>query len=113
KRITHAGVAVDGHDIYIVGGYVGIGATGYGQQFGTTEVWKYNVDTKLWSSIKGMPKAMAGGGAAVIGRTLYYFGGDNSTRADDASMFALNLDNIAAGWTSKASMLNARSHFGY
>src|SRR5205814_8404405 len=25
----------------------------------------------------------------------------------------LNLDNIAAGWTSAASMPNPRSHFGY
>ena len=34
---------------------IGIGTSGYSQQFGTTEVWKYNIDTKLWSAVKGMP----------------------------------------------------------
>jgi hypothetical protein len=38
-RITHAGVAVDGRNVYVVGGYVGIGSTGYNQTFGVTDVW--------------------------------------------------------------------------
>jgi excinuclease ABC subunit A len=68
-RLTHAGVAIDGHDIYLVGGYTGIGDTGYNQTFGVTTVWKYNIDTKTYTSIKAMPKAMAGGGAVVASGT--------------------------------------------
>jgi N-acetylneuraminic acid mutarotase len=112
KRITHVGVAVDGHDIYFAGGYVGIGATGYNQTFGTTDVWKYNTDSNTFTAMPAMPKAMAGGGAVVINRVLHYFGGDNLSRNDDGSHFALNLDD-RSGWKTLASMPNPRSHMGY
>src|SRR5207244_2043049 len=112
KRLTHVGVAVDGHDVYFAGGYVGIGSTGYNQQFGTTAVYKYNTDSNTFISMPSMPKAMAGGGAVVINRVLHYFSGDNDTRADDGAQFALNLDNPAAGWKTLASMPNPRSHIG-
>ena len=111
-RLTHAGVAVDGRDIYAVGGYVGIGATGYNQQFGTTAVWKYDVDANAWTAMPALPKAMAGGGAAVIGRFLHYFGGNDSNRTDAGDHFALDLDNPQAGWQSRAALSDPRSHFG-
>src|SRR5262249_33055886 len=103
-RLTHAGVAVDGHNIYVAGGYVGIGATGYNQTFGVTQVWKYNIDTNQWSAFTSLPKAMAGGGAAVIGRTLHYFGGDDSNRNDAGDHFAINLDDANATWQTLAPM---------
>jgi N-acetylneuraminic acid mutarotase len=60
-----------------------------------------------------MPKAMAGGGAAVINHVLHYFGGNDSNRLDAGDHFALDLTNTAAGWQTKASMTDPRSHFGY
>ena len=96
-RVTHAGVAVDGRDVYIAGGYVGIGSTGYNQTFGVRDVWKYNVDTNQWTSVIQLPRAIASGGLAVLGRSLHYFGGNDSNRNDAGDHYALDLDNPGAG----------------
>lgn len=111
-RLTHAGVAVDGHNVYVAGGYAGIGATGYNQTFGVTNVWKYNIDTNQWSAFKSLPKAMAGGGAAVVGRTLHYLGGNDSNRNDAGDHFAIDLDDANATWQTRAALPDPRSHFG-
>lgn len=111
-RLTHAGAAADGRDVYFVGGYIGTGP-GYKQQFGTLEVWRYNVDADAYSRLPDLPAARAGGGAAVIGRTLHYFGGNDAARQDVGDHFALNLDNPDAGWSSRAALPDARSHMGY
>ena len=112
KRLTHAGIVADGHDVYVAGGYVGIGSTGYGQTFGTREVWKFNIDTQQWTSMPQLPRALASGGCAIIGRVLHYFGGNDSNRADAGDHYAIDLDNLAAGWQTLASMPDPRSHFG-
>lgn len=112
-RLTHAGVAVDGRDVYVVGGYVGTaGQTGYGQTFGTTEAWRYNVDDDEWTAMPALPKQLAGGGAAVIGRNLHYFGGNNIDREDIGDHYVLNLDAPGSGWQARAALPNPRSHFG-
>jgi N-acetylneuraminic acid mutarotase len=113
KRITHAGVAVVGRDVYVAGGYVGIGTTGYNQTFGTREVWRFNVDTHKWTAATALPKALAGGGLVALGRTLHYFSGNDSTRKDVGDHYILNLDNLAAGWVASVPLPAARSHFGY
>jgi len=112
-RLTHAGVAVDGHDIYFAGGYTGIGSTGYGQTFGVTDVWKYNIDTKQYTAFKALPKAIAGGGLVLLGRELHWIGGNNNQRQDIGDHYVLNLDNLAAGWQTSTPMPNGRSHMGY
>ncbi len=111
-RVTHAGVAVDGHDIYIAGGYVGIGATGYGQTFGVTNVWKYNIDTKQYTAFTALPKAIAGGGLVLLGRELHWIGGNNNQRQDIGDHYVFNLDNPAGGWTTSTSLPSGRSHLG-
>jgi N-acetylneuraminic acid mutarotase len=112
RRLTHAGTVADGRDVYFVGGYIGTGP-GYQQQFGTAEVWKYNVDSDTYTRMADLPAARAGGGAAVIGRTLHYFSGNNSARQDVGDHYALNLDNPGAGWSARAALPGARSHMGY
>jgi hypothetical protein len=100
RKLTHAGVAVDGRNVYFAGGYIGTAATGYAQQFGTEEVWRYNVDTNQYTRMTDLPARLAGGGLVVVGRNLHYFGGNNASRQDVAGHYALNLDNPAAGWTT-------------
>ena len=112
KRLTHAGIAAVDHDIYIAGGYIGLGDTGYSQQFGTTDVWKYNIDTKQWTSVVALPKAVAGGGLVLLGRELHWVGGNNNLRQDIGDHYILNLDNIAAGWKTSTSLPFGRSHLG-
>ncbi len=112
-RLTHAGVAVDGHDVYLVGGYTGIGATGYNQNFGVTQVWKYNTDSNQYTAVTALPAGRAGGGAAVINHVLYYFSGDDSNRLNAVETYAIDLTNSNASWEQRADIPDARSHMGY
>ena len=50
-----------------------------------------------------------------MGRTIYYFGGKNETRTAEANTNrALDLDNLATGWTTRAPMPGiGRDHFSY
>src|SRR5207247_6121551 len=52
------------------------------------------------------------GGAALValGRDLHFFGGSDAARADAASHWALNLDNLAGGWVSRAPLPVATNH---
>ena len=110
--MSHVITAVDGRDVYFIGGYIGTGP-GYQQQFGTREVWRYNVDSNTYTRLPDLPAARAGGGAAVLGRNLHYFSGNNSSRNDVGDHYVLNLDDPAAGWTTRAALPQGRSHMGY
>lgn len=112
-RLTHAGVAIEGRDVYVAGGYVGIGDSGYNQQFGTTDVWKYHVDVDQWTTMPGLPRALASGGLVTLGRNLHYFGGNDENRNDAADHYVLDLDNVNAGWQVRAPLPQGRSHLGY
>jgi len=68
RAYSHVGVAVDGHDVYFAGGYYGTQPGTYAQVFGSNEVWRYNVDSNTYAAMPALPSALAGGGAAIIGR---------------------------------------------
>jgi N-acetylneuraminic acid mutarotase len=112
-RLTHAGVAVEGRDVYVAGGYVGKFATGYDQTFGVVNVWKYNVDSNTWSAAPNLPRKLAGGGLVLLDRKLHYIGGNDENRNDAADHYVLDLDNLAAGWQVRPPIPEAVSHFGY
>ena len=113
RRLTHAGVATVGRDVYFAGGYIGTGS-GFQQQFGTTEVWRYNVDSNTYAAMPALPAARAGGGLVAIGDKLHYFSGNNSSRQDVADHYVLDLANPAAGWATLAPLPGGgRSHMGY
>lgn len=112
RRLSHAGTTVDGRDVYFAGGYIGIGP-GFTQQFGSKEVWRYNIDTNTYDRMPDLPNALASGGLVVIGRDMHYFSGNDSQRKDAGDHYVLNLDNAAAGWTARAPLPNPRSHVGY
>lgn len=114
QRITHAGVAAVGRNIYIAGGYVGhAGRTGYGQTFGSRNVWRYNVDTNTYTAMPQFPAARAGGGLVAVNNELHYFGGDDINRRNTGAHYVLNLANPSAGWRTSAALPLARSHMGY
>src|SRR5687768_1597185 len=114
QRTTHAGVAAVGRDIYIAGGYVGhAGQTGYGQTFGSRNVWRYNVDTNTYTAMPQFPVPRAGGGLVALNNELHYFGGDDINRRNTGTHYVLNLANPSAGWRTSAALPLARSHMGY
>lgn len=113
-KFTHAGVAVDlkTQTAWFVGGYIGDFPIGPGGPDGSSVTWKYHIPTNTWSAGKSLPLARGAGGAAIIGRKLYYFGGANKLRtADQGSHWALDLDNPTK-WRERSPLPNPRNHFG-
>jgi N-acetylneuraminic acid mutarotase len=114
QPITHAGVTQDANSVYFVGGYVSKGdGTGYAQTFGSTKVWRYDFATDTYAALHDLPRALAGGGAELIGRKLHYFGGFELNRTDSAVHLVLDLDNPSAGWQAAASMTRTVNHMGH
>ena len=112
EQLTHVGVAVDGTKVWIVGGYVGKGNNTFGQTFGTKHVWVYDTVANTYAAGPALPAALAAGGAAIVGRTLHYFGGMNLDRTDTAAHLTLNLDKPSAGWATAAAMPLGVNHAG-
>jgi N-acetylneuraminic acid mutarotase len=110
KKLTHAGTAAEGRNIYLAGGYIGTGQTGWAQTFATREVWRYNVDSDTYTAMPQLPQARGGGALVVLGRALHFIAGGDATRADRGEHWVLDLNNVGAGWSSAATMPNGRSH---
>jgi N-acetylneuraminic acid mutarotase len=108
--LSHAGTATDGRFIYLAGGYPG--RAGMSQTFSTTNVWKYDPVADSWTKIQSLPSARGAGAMVLNGRTLYFFGGADSGRADRKEMWSLDLDNSSATWVQRASMPAPRNHVG-
>ncbi len=54
------------------------------------------------------------GGLVLIGRELHFFGGlETDGKTDSSDHWVLNLDNVSAGWSSRAAMPDPRNHIGY
>jgi len=109
--ITHVGLTNDGTDIYFAGGYTS-NADGTGQLFGTRQVWKYNVASDTYTRLPDLPQACAGGQLRYLNGKIHYVGGADSTRKDVGVHFALNLNNLSAGWKTLAPLLNPVNHPG-
>lgn len=110
--VTHAGLDTDGTDIYFAGGYTA-NATGTGQIFGTKEVWKYSVATNRYVRLPDLPVTISAGQLAYVKGKLHHIGGTNQARTIDlGNHYALDLDNLSAGWKTLASLPNPRHHAG-
>lgn len=109
--ITHEGLATDGTDIYFAGGYP-CNASGTAQAFGTKQVWRYNVSSNTYTALPDLPLDLATGQLRYLKGKLHYMGGANKARHDTSVHYALDLDNLAAGWKVLAPILNATNHPG-
>jgi N-acetylneuraminic acid mutarotase len=112
SKMTHAGTAVDPvtGKVWFVAGFIG----DFPAPQGTATVRVYNPATDTWSTGPSLPQARGAGGAAIVGRTLYFFGGSTANRQEDrGNTWSLDLDDPNATWQSKADMPNPRNHFGY
>ena len=66
--------------------------------------------TDTYTDLPALPAARGGGALVALGRELHFFGGSDSARADAGSHWALDLDNLAAGWVARASLPVATNH---
>lgn len=107
--LTHTAVVTDGASIYYAGGYPGNGPNG-NQTFSTRAVYRYNTASDTYTALPDLPVARGGGAMAKLGNALYFMGGSDSSRNDVSNVYALDLGNLAAGWTTKASLPAARNH---
>lgn len=104
-RPTHANPAVDGHIVWLAGGF-------QGKHPGpaVNEVWKYDAQEDLWTPAPPLPEPRAGGGLAIAQGRLHYFGGykaDRDTVCTDHWSLPLAGDGT---WAREADMPNPRGH---
>lgn len=110
--VTHAGIATDGTDIYIAGGYKS-NSTGTGQIFGTKQVWKYIISQNAYTRLPDLPIYIASGQLEYLGGKLHYIGGSNLERTLDlGNHYVLDLNNLTGGWANLAPLPNPRNHAG-
>ncbi len=76
----------------------------------TNEVWKYDVAADSWTVGTPLPEPRAGGGLAIVGRNLHYFGGYKADRDTNAGEhWSLPLDGGTA-WKHEAELPDPRGH---
>jgi len=110
SAITHMNTVLDGRSVWFAGGF----KDGY-KGHAIAEVWRYDVDLDRYTAAPLLPEPRAGGGLAIVGRKLHYFGGLMADRDTDSSdHWILDLDQWAAGsavWTEAAPMPVPRNQF--
>lgn len=105
RPVTHFKPVVDGHYIWLAGGYVGDHPG-----WGTDEVWRYDVDNDKWEAQTPLPAARASGGFELVDRSLHYFGGFAADRDTNCSEhWVLDLDNNN-GWELLSHLPEPRGH---
>ncbi len=110
--VTHAGIATDGINIYIAGGYTS-NSDGTAQTFGTNQVWRYNIATNTYTKMPDLPAALSAGQMEFVNGRLHYIAGTNAAHTTDlGTHYVLNLSSGATQWTSLAPMPNPRHHGG-
>ncbi|OLY95652.1 CBM96 family carbohydrate-binding protein [Cnuella takakiae] len=110
--VTHAGIATDGTNIYIAGGYTS-NTAGTGQIFGTKQVWRYNVATNTYTKMPDLPVVISAGQMVYLNGRLHYIGGTNASRTTDlGSHYMLDISSGANTWTNLAPLPNPRHHGG-
>ncbi|WP_026260206.1 Kelch repeat-containing protein [Segetibacter koreensis] len=59
-----------------------------------------------------MPEPLAAGQLQYLGGKIHYMGGANLLREDVGVHYALDLNNLSAGWVALAPLNNPRNHPG-
>ena len=124
KTVTHQGVILLDDNVWHIGGRVGKNPGPL-----TSEIWIYNITNNKWTAgpqildpATGKALTWAGGGAALLGRTLHIFGGFVGTGCNgdqDKYHLTLDVDTWIANPTAPAQWKNElaplpikRNHFG-
>jgi N-acetylneuraminic acid mutarotase len=115
QALSHAGITTDGVQyIYYAGGYYSPTATTADAFTATAEVWRYDTVSNTYLELPDLPAPRGAGGMAMVGSTLYYFGGTDSGRAEDfGDAWRLDTTNPFATWTPIAPLPNPRNHMGW
>ena len=111
SAISHMNMVLDGRTVWFAGGF----KDGY-KGHTIAEVWNYDIEKDRYTAAPLLPQTRAGGGLALLGRRLHYFGGLMEDRdTDSADHWVLDLDEWAKGsaqWRNAAPMPEPRNQFG-
>ena len=106
--VTHAMAAVDGHNIWFAGGWLGSRSGGFD---GTRDVWVYDTSSDLWQQGPPLPRAIASGALVRHDRRLHFFGGflgEDGERMS-ARHWVMDLDG-GTNWEPLAPLPEPRGH---
>lgn len=110
SAVSHLNAVLDGRTVWFAGGF----KDGY-KGHAIAEVWSYDLDLDRYTAAPLLPEPRAGGGLALVGRKLHYFGGLKADRDTDAAdHWVLDLDAWATGsarWRDAAPMPDPRNQF--
>ena len=101
--LNHANAAVVGDTLYVTGFYVGSSMSNTSRQ-----VFAYDPATNEWTERTPMPDGTqrATGCVAVLGDTIYVFGGARGSTVTDASAY----DTVLDEWQSLPALPESREH---
>jgi hypothetical protein len=104
----HAGVAVVGDVLYVVGG------RRRGKEFNRDTVFALNlVAPKRWESLMPMPSKRGGMGVAALGKKIYTFGGEWEVNGTTGVFNNVEIyDTLSNSWTVEKPMQAGRHGFG-
>ncbi|MDB5348377.1 MAG: hypothetical protein JWP89_6754 [Schlesneria sp.] len=103
--VTHLNATIDGTTVWFAGGFKGPHPGPV-----VDEVWKYDITLDTWSSGPKLPEPRAGGGLAIAGRKLHYFGGYTSDRdTNSGDHWSLSLDE-GTEWQRLTELPDPRGH---
>lgn len=104
--VTHAAVALDGDEVWILGGFEG-------DHPGPVidEVWIYDIGDDTWSAGPPLPEPRGSCGAAIVHGWLHVFGGVSTNKeVDRAEHWSLRLLSPSPTWFSGPPMPEPRNH---
>lgn len=103
--VTHAGITVDGTNVWVAGGFVGDSP---GKA--TDAVWRYDSVNNRWEAAPSLPEPRASAPLVRQGRSLHFFGGLRSDRmTDSGDHWRLDLDSLNS-WEPRANLPDPRNH---
>ncbi len=106
--VTHAGIANDGGNIWIAGGFLG---NHPGKA--VANVWRYEISSDTWFAEVPLPEEKASAPLLFLNKKLYFFGGlEPDRQTDSAKHWILSLEEKDKGWRRAADFPNARNHLG-
>lgn len=106
--VTHAGIANDGKNIWIAGGFLGDNP---GKA--VDEVWRYQIESNRWFPEVPLPEKKASAPLVFLNQKLHFFGGlEPDRQTDSAKHWILSLEEKDKGWRRAADFPNARNHLG-
>ncbi|WP_339141169.1 Kelch repeat-containing protein, partial [Croceitalea sp. MTPC5] len=104
--VTHMGIAVVNEEVWVIGGFAGPHPG-----IPTAQVQIYNTVNDSWRIGPNLPVARGSGTATFHNGMIHYFGGLLTDRiTDTGEHFVLDINNLGAGWQSRAPLPNPRNH---